>query len=303
MLSRYHFGHFGRLLLHLDKAAKLGTSKWSESYLGKYFHNPQLCIALLRIFKREGNFESSSIFAPCNILLFIALAISTLFFAQNVSAQVSTCPSLAELAPGTLLAYKTYDDRDRLVQTQNMTVVSNRVESGYQTVYLDEELLDARGRLTAKGEFVIRCQNDVLFFDMTRMIPIEALRGAETMEIRSDQNTLRIPMDLSVGQVLPQAATSVEVGPEASGGLMTLDFSITNRRVEAETEIETPAGTFAAVQIVQRSTSRSKVLMLRKTWEFDEKLWYDLRKGLLLRSELHDMRGRLKSYTVLSRLE
>lgn len=281
----------------------MGTSQLLELYLGKYFLNPQLCIALLRIFLKRVFFESTSIFAPCKLLLFIALAISTLFFAQNAQAQVSTCPSLAEVTPGTVLAYKTFDDRDRLLQTQNMTVASNRVESGYQTVYLEEELLDARGRLTAKGEFVIRCQNNVLFFDMTRMIPSEALRGAETMEIRSDQNVLRVPMDITVGQMLPQAVTSVEVGPEASGSLMTLDFSITNRRVESETEIETPAGTFAAVQIVQRSTSRSKVLMLRKTWEYDETLWYDLGRGLLLRSELRDLRGRLKTYTVLSRLE
>lgn len=123
------------------------------------------------------------------------------------------------------------------------------------------------------------------------------------MEIRSDQNLLRIPIDVAIGQMLPQAATSIEIGPEASGGLVTLDFSITNRRVEAESEIETPAGTFGAIQIVQRSTSRSKVLMLRKTYEYDEKLWYDLERGLLLRSELHDLRGRLKSYTVLTRLE
>lgn len=281
----------------------MGTSQLLELYLGKYFLNPQLCIALLRIFLKRVFFESTSIFAPCMLLIFIALAILTLFFAQNAQAQVSTCPSLAEVTPGTVLAYKTFDDRDRLLQTQNMTVASNRVESGYQTVYLEEELLDARGRLTAKGEFVIRCQNNVLFFDMTRMIPSEALRGAETMEIRSDQNVLRVPMDITVGQMLPQAVTSVEVGPEASGSLMTLDFSITNRRVESETEIETPAGTFAAVQIVQRSTSRSKVLMLRKTWEYDETLWYDLGRGLLLRSELRDLRGRLKTYTVLSRLE
>lgn len=247
--------------------------------------------------------DSTSIFAPRNLLFYIALATSTLFFASSSDAQVSTCPTLESIEPGSVIAYKTYDDRDRLIQTQNMTVASNRIESGYQTIYLDEELLDARGRLTAKGEFVIRCQNNVLFFDMTRMIPSEALRGAETMEIRSDQNLLRIPIDAAVGQMLPQSATSVEIGPEASGSLVTLDFSITNRRVEAETEIETPAGTFGAVRIVQRSTSRSRVLMLRKTYEYDEMLWYDLDKGLLLRSELRDLRGRLKTYTVLTRYE
>ncbi len=103
--------------------------------------------------------------------------------------------------------------------------------------------------------------------------------------------------------MLPQSSTSIEVGPEASGGLMTLDFSITNRRVEAAVDLETPAGVFSTMLIAQRSTSRSKVLMLRKTWEYDEKVWYDLGKGLLVRSEQYDTKGRLKAYTVLSRLE
>jgi hypothetical protein len=236
-------------------------------------------------------------------LLYSSLAILTLFFAFEARAQVSTCPSLASITPGLELSYKSFDDRDRLTQTQNLRVASNRIESGYQTVYMDEELLDARGRLIAKGEFVIRCQNDVLFFDMTRMIPSEALRGAETMEIRSNQNLLRVPIDHTLGQMLPQASTSVEVGPEASGSLMTLDFSISNRKVDSEVELETPAGTFNTTLITQRSTSRSKVLLLRKTWEYDEKVWYDLSKGLMIRSELHDLKGRLKSYTVLSRLE
>jgi hypothetical protein len=246
---------------------------------------------------------TTSIFATRNVLLYKALAITSLFFAFEASAQVSTCPSLASLTPGLEMSYKTFDDKSRLTQTQNLRVASNRIESGYQTVYMDEELLDARGRLIAKGELVIRCQNDVLFFDMTRMIPSEALRGAETMEIRSDQNLLRLPIDLTPGQMLPNVSTSIEVGPEASGSLMTIDFSISNRKVDSHTEIETPAGTFASTIVTQRSTSKSKVLLLRKTWEYDEKVWYDLSKGLMIRSELYDLKGRLKTYTILSRLE
>ncbi len=248
-------------------------------------------------------YGTTSIFAPCNLLLNKALVISSLFFAIEASAQVSTCPSLASLSPGLEMTYKTFDDKNRLTQTQNLSVASNRIESGYQTVYMDEEVLDARGRLVAKGEFVIRCQNDVLFFDMARMIPSEALRGAETMEIRSDQNLLRLPVNLTPGQMLPQVSTSLEVGPEASGSLMTIDFSINNRRVDSEAEIETPAGTFVSTIVTQRSTSKSKVLLLRKTWEFDEKVWYNLSKGLMIRYELYDLKGRLKTYTVLSRLE
>jgi hypothetical protein len=263
----------------------------------------QLCIALLRIFQNRAKKTTTSFFASCNILSYNALAIMTLFFALESSAQVTTCPSLASIPVGRELSYKTFDDRNRLTQTQNLIVASNRIEAGYQTVYMDEDLLDARGRLIAKGEFVIRCQNDVLFFDMTRMIPSEALRGAETMEIRSDQSLLRLPVELMPGQLLPQGSTSVEVGPEASGSLMTLDFSIGNRRVESEVEIETPAGAFPATLIHQRSTARSKVLLLRKTWEYDEKVWYDLSMGLMIRTELYDLKGKLKTYTVLSRLE
>lgn len=242
-------------------------------------------------------------FANHTILLCVVVVLSSLVFALKGTAQVGTCPSLASISVGTDLSYMTYDNRDRLIQTQKLRVASNRIESGYQTVYMDEEVLDARGRLMAKSEFVIRCQNDVLFFDMTRMIPNEALRGAETMEIRSDQSLLRVPVVLTPGQMLAQASTNVEVGPEASGSLMTLDYSISDRRVESDVRIETPAGTFSATVVHQRSTTRSKVLLLRKTWEYDEKVWYDLSKGLMIRSELYDLKNRLKAYTILSRFE
>ena len=231
------------------------------------------------------------------------LAAIMLFFSTIASAQVTTCPPLASVSVGSVYTYTSFDDRDRVTQTQKLQVASNRIESGYQTVSMDEQIFDGQGRLTSRGEFVVRCQNEVLFLDMTRLIPDEALRGAETMEIRSDQHLLRVPINAKVGDVLPQASTHIEIGPEASGSLMTLEFSLTDRVVSSIEMKETPAGTYNALKVTQRSTARSKMLVLRKTHEHELTVWYDIEHGLPLHMERSDLKGRRRAYTVLSKME
>jgi len=233
---------------------------------------------------------------------FIALAILLLFFVRPAYTQAPTCPPLASVTIGTALAYQTFDGKNRLLNTSRYSVISNRIESGYQTMYMDEEVMDARGRLQVKGEHVIRCQDNVLFYDMTKMVPSEALVGAETSEVRTDRNLLRIPTQLELQQILPDATVSMEVGPEASGDLMTIDFTISNRKVVANDSLSTAAGTFYTTLIEQKTTTRSKVFMIRKTLELQEKVWYDLSKGILIRKEEFDKKGKMTGYTILTQL-
>lgn len=233
---------------------------------------------------------------------FLSLAILFAFLALPVFSQAPTCPPLASIPIGTELSYQTYDGKNRLLKTIRYSVVSNRIESGYQTMYMDEEVLDSRGRLQVKGEHVIRCQNNILFYDMTKMVPAEALIGAETSEVRTDRNLLRIPIELEIQQILPEATVSLEVGPEASGDLKTIDFTIKDRRAVQKDSIRTAAGTFYATLIEQKTITRTKVLIVRKTLELDEKVWYDMSKGILIRKEEWDKKGKMSSYTILTHL-
>lgn len=233
---------------------------------------------------------------------FLVLAIVFTFPFYSAFSQAPTCPPLATLTVGTELAYQTYDEKNRLVQTTRHSVVSNRIESGYQTLYMDEEVLDARGRLLIKGEHVIRCQNNILFYDMTKMVPAEALVGAETSEVRTDRNLLRIPIEVEIDQALPEATVSLEVGPEASGDLKTIDFTIKDRKVVAMDSLRTATGTYYTTRIEQKTITRTKVLFVRKTLELDEKVWFDMTRGILIRKEEYDKKGKMTSFTVLTQL-
>jgi hypothetical protein len=233
---------------------------------------------------------------------YIALAILLMFFVRPAIGQAPTCPPLASIPIGAGFVYQSFDGKHRLLNTNRYSVVSNRIESGYQTMYMDEEILDSRGRLLVKGEHIIRCQDNVLFYDMTKMVPAEALVGAETSEVRTDRNLLRIPIQLELQQVLPEATVSMEVGPEASGNLMTIDFTISNRTVAGMDSLQTAAGVFYTTRIEQKTTTRSKVLMMRKTLELQEKVWYDLSKGILIRKEDYDKKAKMTGYTILTQM-
>lgn len=233
---------------------------------------------------------------------YIALAILLTFFVQPVLAQAPTCPPLASVSVGAEFIYQTFDGKHRLLNTNRYSVVSNRIESGYQTMYMDEEVLESRGRLLLKGEHIIRCQDNVLFYDMTKMVPTEALVGAETSEVRTDRNLLKIPIQLELQQKLPEATVSMEVGPEASGNLMTIDFTISNRTVTGMDSLQTAAGIYYTALIEQKTTTRSKVLMMRKTLELQEKVWYDMSRGILIRKEDFDKKGKMIGYTILTQM-
>jgi len=234
---------------------------------------------------------------------YIYLAIVTLIFALPGSVGAQSCSALASNAVGTMLTYKTYDGRDRHTSTLRQHVISNRVELGYQTLSMEQEVFDGKGSSVSKGEYIIRCKDGVLFLDMTRMVPAEAVKGMEGMEVRSDQNLLRLPHDVIVGQMLPEATLSMELGPEGASSLMTLDLTISERKVAAKEAIEVSAGTFDAVVLTQKTTARTRVVVLRKTYELSDRLWFDENRGILIKSESFDKKGNPKGYTLLTDIE
>lgn len=234
---------------------------------------------------------------------YIYLAIVTLIFALPGSVWAQSCSALASNAVGTTLTYKTFDGRDRLTSTSRQHVISNKVESGYQTLSMEQEVFDGKGSSISKGEYIIRCQDGVLFLDMTKMVPPESVKGMEGMEVRSDQNLLKLPSDLIVGQMLPEATLSMELGPEGASSLMTLDLTISDRKVAAKESLEVSAGTFDTVVLTQKTTARTKVVVLRKTYELNDRLWFDQNRGILIKSESFDKKGNPKGYTLLTDIE
>lgn len=233
---------------------------------------------------------------------YLFLFFGLFFTALNVHAD--HCAILQNtLLPGQRFELERYDARDRLSGVLSLEVRSNRIESGYQTVAFEQEKLDGKRKLLLKGEYLIRCKDGIMFLDMTQLIPDNAVEGMGNMEFRADNNLLRLPLELTEGQMLPAASLYLELGPESAGSLTNLELNATNRRFHGIETVQTPNGEIAAHKITQTTTTRSRVMMMRKTTTLNETFWYDMTRGLLVKSESTDQRGRKVSSTKVSIFE
>jgi hypothetical protein len=116
------------------------------------------------------------------------------------------------------------------------------------------------------------------------------------MEAEISGDALEIPNHLSAGETLPDGTMEMKVG---SGGItmVNIRMSITNRKVEAEETITTPAGSFDCIRMSQES--ELKMLIKKK---FKNVVWYAKGVGMV-RSENYDSKGKLESYSELTKFE
>lgn len=242
-------------------------------------------------------------FACHNILKPIVLLMMSFIFALSADATARSCDVLRSYKTGQELEYQTFTAKNKQVSTIRQEVRSVNLESGYLTVAMVQEVFDAKGKSINKGEYAILCRDGILQLDMSRLLPEESVKGMEGVEVRMDARRMQLPTEPLVGQMLPNAELALELGPEGANSLMTADMTVTGRKVLAQESITTPAGSFDTYLIEQKTSTRTKVLMIRKTFETTDRSWYDLSKGLLIKSESLDKKGKLTGYTVLSKFQ
>lgn len=242
-------------------------------------------------------------FATHNTLQRIALLVMSFIFASSTYTFARGCEVLESFKAGQELEYQTFTAKDKLVSTMRQEVRSVNLESGYLTVAMVQEVFDAKGKSLNKGEYSILCRDGVLHLDMSRLLPEESVKGMDGVEVRMDARRMQLPTEPVIGQMLPNAELSLELGPEGANSLMTADLAVTGRKVVSQEAVATPAGSFEAHLVEQKTTTRTKVLMIRKTFEFTDRSWYDLKRGLLVKSESVDKKGKLTGYTVLSKFQ
>ena len=118
----------------------------------------------------------------------------------------------------------------------------------------------------------------------------------EDMDVSFESEDLSLPADLNPGDVLKDASISISV---SSGGMkiMSMNVSITDRKVEGMESVTTPAGTFECARVSYNVVTKSMFTMTTKAVA-----WYA--KGIgTVKTEDYDKKGKLAGYSVLSRIK
>ena len=113
----------------------------------------------------------------------------------------------------------------------------------------------------------------------------EFMGGMEGMELNISGTALEMPKQLTVGQSLPDAEAEIEVRNNGFK-MMTMQHTVTNRKVEAKESVTTAAGTFDCYKI---------------SYDFEFK-WVSEGVGVV-KAEYYNKKGKLESSEELTKFQ
>ncbi len=225
------------------------------------------------------------------IFLLIVLSIFTsVLFAQN-------CESYFPQEVNKKYEYTDYDKKDKETGTTVKTVKEKKDIAGGIAVTIEEVSQTKGSDSTNTIEYTIKCENGKMSMDMeSMMMNSEQMQAYEGMETKIDADDLTIPTDAKAGDDLGGGKVTAEVFNQGVK-MMSMTFTITDRKVEAVENVTTTAGTFECLKI----TSHVEFHMLM-TFKMIITEWFAKDIGIV-KSESYNKKGKKTSSTVLTKIE
>jgi len=218
------------------------------------------------------------------------------FFSYQLSAQ--ECTDYFKLSKGLKIEMVSYDKKDKPVATVKSEVVDYKPVNGGFLLVLDSETYDTKGRLLAKGQASGKCSKGDYITDV-RNISSDMIPKAADIKVNIDGDKMVYPAGMKVGDKLPDAAISISSTLASGMNLMSINATISNRKVESIETVETPAGKFDCLKITYFMNTKMKLLG-NKSMNCTEYL----AKGVgVVKQEQFDEKGKKQSSMMLTKLE
>lgn len=225
------------------------------------------------------------------VIFFVSFILFSGFYlkAQN-------CSFYYPMEEGAELYYTNYDKKERVSgkSVQKVTKLSNA--SGTTTAEVVVEAYDKKDKPITESTMTVRCVDGVFFISMERFLVSESMAAYQDMDVEIEGDELIFPDKLKVGDALPDGKVEMVV-KNNSIPIMDMAVIVSNRKVEAEEKITTPAGTFDCVKISYDVTTNMVITIRAKATE-----WLSKDVGMV-KSETYNKNGSLMGSTVLTELK
>ncbi|CAN0601858.1 unnamed protein product, partial [Ectocarpus sp. 12 AP-2014] len=186
----------------------------------------------------------------------------------NMVAQTN-CSRFYPMEEGTAFEYTMYNKKGKTdgISSYQVTTVENNGDSTTATMAIS--FTDNKGKDVYSSDYSFTCTGNMVSIDYQSLMPQQMLEQYGEMDVEMDISgtDLEIPNDLSVGQELEDANVTMKIS--MSGINMTTTVDMTNRKVEKQESVTTPAGTFDCY--VLYSDTESKVMMTKQS--FPSRVW------------------------------
>lgn len=206
----------------------------------------------------------------------------------------SMCKLFLPAKIGTELTYKTFDNKEKLKNTDFLKIVNIKNIADGVEISVHAWAKDKKDELVFEKDLAYSCMNGVFIVSMESMMDPSMMEAYKDMEITINQDEIKFPSDLKVGTNLPDGKMTIDI---ASNGMkiMSMKIDITERKIEAQESITTEAGTFNCFKM-SSSVEVKMAFMTMKTSSID---WIAYDVGSV-RSESYDKKGKLETVRELS---
>jgi hypothetical protein len=143
-------------------------------------------------------------------------------------------------------------------------------------------------------DYIMWCKNGEFYIDLKRFVSGEYLANID-VQVTSDD--MGYPANMSVGQQLDDGSVSIAMGASGGPSTITMTVRITNRRVTAEEDVTTSAGTFHCYKIEYDINTKMVMSIKAKGAE-----WIAKDVGVI-KTEAYNKKGKLTSYSLLTKIE
>ncbi|MBR8534607.1 hypothetical protein KDU71_03475 [Carboxylicivirga sediminis] len=212
---------------------------------------------------------------------------------SNLTAQ--ECRAYIPYEEGTRSELTHYDKKGKVtgLVKQELKAVEHNGNASSFTVHQVFETPGSKDE-PMESEVTFKCVDGVFYIDMNGYLNQEQMDAYKDMEVKLTMDEIDIPSSYKVGQTLKDGNIRMEV--TGTPIPMNMTVSVVNRKVEAEEEVKTPAGTFNCVKISQDIVTKAIMNMTVSSVE-----WYAEGVGVV-RTESH-RKGKLMGYSELTKFE
>lgn len=206
----------------------------------------------------------------------------------------NSCESFFPQKPGSTWVLTSYDAKDKISTVSKGRLINITDIEGGKEATINQEIADDKGKLLAAGDIMMRCTDDKFYMDMSNMFSESGFGAVENAEVQFSDQFMEYPSNPEAGQTLADASPTMTVMLNGVQ-IMSMTIHITNRKVEGEETITTPAGTFDCIKFSDDTEIKS-MMMKVKTHNIS---WMAKNVGLV-RMESYDDKGKLASKNILT---
>ena len=203
-----------------------------------------------------------------------------------ISAQQSCSPFYPSIEGQTYVVHQ-FNRKNKLSTITEHTITDKTAG----TINLAMRLKNERGEEIISGAFKVNCEDGETKLDPEALMSPGLRDQYKSMEYTILGNGLTYPKTLNVGQTLPDGEILMKV--DAGIMSMTIEITMTNRKVEREEKVITPAGTFDCYVITYTNTLKMGATQTNYTTQW-------IAKGVgMVKEETRKTNGKLVTKSIL----